>query len=335
MSRGSSKTFVAGAVLLAIALSGAGVVAVVNHTRGKRAAPSGVATNELVLPAEAPPAPTGPPGRVKLTLQLPPGSALGAVGYVVQTAANTVAARGSIPIADPSVTSVSQELVLPSGRGQSVTFVGSVPGTSENGGASRSVFLGRQALDVPAGGKAEVSFSAGTSSGKSGGGLGLTGAKGDDESCQACQLASAVPLCDPPNLTATSSQDPRTGEQTGIGWGCGTLQSAGARAACTALLHCLNVQDCEKGGRNPVMGCYCGSASATSCFAGQGIDGPCIAEYNAAAAASVGGPAAGATVSQLSRFIATVAADPTTAIGLADNIRKCAIDTPCEVCEAL
>lgn len=335
MSLGSSKTFVSVSVLLAIALSGAGVVAVVNHSRGKRGAANEDTPAQLVLPSEAPPAPDGPPGRVKLTLQLPPGSALAAVGYVVQSAANTVAARGTIPVTDPSVTSVSQELLLPSGRGQSVTFVGSVSGTTENGGASRSVFLGRQPLDVPAGGRAEVGFSAGTSSGGASHGVGLTGAKGDDESCQACQLASAVPLCDPPNLTATSSQDPRTGEQTGIGWGCGTLQSPGARAACTALLHCLNVQDCEKGGRNPVMGCYCGSASATSCFAGQGIDGPCVAEYNAAAAASVGGPAAGATVSQLSRFIATAAADPTTAIGLADNVRKCAIDTPCEVCEAL
>lgn len=327
MSRASSRRFVAASVLLVIALSGAGVVALVKHSNGKRSAVVDV-PSEQVLPAEAPPAPAGPPGQVKLTLRLPPGSALAAVGYVVQSAANVVSARGTIPIADPSATSVSQELTVPSGLGQSVTFVGSVSGTAENGGAGRSVFLGRQRLDVPAGGRAEVSFSSG--------GVGSgAGATNDHESCQACQLASAVPLCDPPNLTATSSQDPRTGEQTGIGWGCGTLPTQGARAACTALLHCLNAHDCEKGGRNPVMGCYCGNATAVPCFAGEGVDGPCIPEYEAAAAASVGGPAAGASASQRARFIATEASNPTTAIGLADNLRKCAIDTPCQVCEAL
>lgn len=328
MQRTGSRRFVASAVLAAIVLSGAAVVALVKVTSShRRAASSGDVEAPAALPSETPAA--GPPGKVKLSLRLPPGSALSAVGYVVQSGTNSVAARGSIPIPDPAAASVSQEVTVPSGPNQTVTFLGSVA----NGGANRTVMLGRQTFDVPANGTAEVSFSAGTGAGS--GATASGGGTTNGESCQACQLASAVPLCDPPNLTATSSQDPRTGEQTGIGWGCQTLGTPAARSACAALLHCLNSYDCEKGGRNPVMGCYCGSADAQKCFVGEGIDGPCIAAYVAAAAASPEGPAASASASQRSRFIATAAADPTTAVGLADNIRKCAIDTPCEICEAL
>src|SRR4029079_11815941 len=101
------------------------------------------------------------------------------------------------------------------------------------------------------------------------------------------------------------------------------------------LLHCLNVNDCEKRGLNPVMGCYCGAPAAGPCLGGQGSNGVCIPQYQAAAAASPGGPSASASAAELSKFIAIAAADPTTPIGLADNIRKCAVDTPCDLCSAL
>jgi hypothetical protein len=120
-----------------------------------------------------------------------------------------------------------------------------------------------------------------------------------------------------------------------LGWGCATLGTDAARAACVALLHCLNVNDCEKRGQNPVMGCYCGTSPAGPCLGGEGINGACIAAYQAAASASAGGPAPGSSTAQLSRFIALAASDPSTPIGLADNVRKCAMDTPCDICSAL
>jgi len=96
---------------------------------------------------------------------------------------------------------------------------------------------------------------------------GLTSAEGESvgaarpgESCRAGRQRDRLPelraqqqpgVCASENITATSNTDPQTGDQTGVGWGCGTFAEPKARSACLALLHCLNINECGHPGENP------------------------------------------------------------------------------------
>ena len=323
-------------------LEGATDTSVTEEGHGAPSLPVAVETPAVSF-ARVQAASAGPPGRVRLVLSLPAAANLSAVSYVVQSSANTVLERGTLPVEGPSVKTLSREIVLPSGEGQTVTLVG----TARAGSAARTVYLGRRTFEVVAGATKEVSVGASATAtppqadqGPPRGtpaALDVTGAGPgrDTLACQSCVLSSAQPICDPPNITATSSTNPATGEQTGVGWGCGTLATAPARGACLALVRCISANGCGRKGENPVMGCYCGGASPELCIGGQALTGPCIAEYQSSARASPGAPVATATAGELSRFIATESSNPSTAVGLADNLAQCALDTECDACSAL
>ena len=295
--------------------------------------------DESTAAAQAP-LPAGPQGlgRVKLAIKVPSDAELTSVSYAVVSAGQIVVARGNAPVEKQAGIVSPPAIVLPGGKGYRLSVVGN----STVGGVKRATYLGSGAFDVAAGHDTPVSFTpnAGVdrATGESAGAVvaaGTTAPVDNATACQSCELSSSQGICASENITATSNTDPKTGDQTGVGWGCGTLAEPKARSACLALLHCLNVNACAHPGENPVTGCYCGAAPAESCMGGQGITGACIAEYQAAAIASPGGPAPGAGSGQLSQFIATATGDPTTAVGLANNIEHCARETNCGACQAL
>ncbi len=277
-------------------------------------------------------------GRAKLAITLPSDSGLTSVSFAVVSTEHIVVERGSALVDKQTGVGRPPAITLPSGKGYTVAVVGH----SEVEGSRRSVYLGSGTFDVPAGHETPVSFTpnAGVdkATGESAGAAipsGATGPVDNLAACQSCELSSDQGACATENITATSRTDPQTGDQTGVGWGCGTLADAKARSACLTLLHCLNVNGCGRPGENPVAGCYCGTAVPEQCIGGLGINGACIAAYQAAALVSPGGPGSGAGNGQLSQFIATASGDPTTPIGLADGIGLCATETHCDVCQAL
>jgi hypothetical protein len=166
---------------------------------------------------------------------------------------------------------------------------------------------------------------------------------GQDEAtaaCEACELAadpSVVPSCDPAFLTATKDQSGAP-----VGWGLATLATEAQREAGAALLHCFDVNGCAANpsntgpGDNPALGCFCGAGvAAMDCVGGQGVHGPCLFEYEAAAVVTPGGPSACASVASFSAFISTATAGSSGPISLAGNIKRCAVDAQCTECDAL
>jgi hypothetical protein len=332
MSRGRSNIFI---VIPVAAGIGAAILLgrLLHETPRKSALP-----REQTSAAGTEPSAARGVGQVRLAMTLPSDSGLSSLSYAVVSVRQVVVARGNAAVEQQSGVVATQALSLPGGEHYTLSVIGN----SDAGGVKRAVYLGSHAFEVVAGQEAPVSFAPNAGVDRSAGELpGAAVAAGDSTStggalaCQSCELSSGQGICDSPNVTATSSTDPRTGEQTGVGWGCGTLADAKARSACLALLHCLNVNGCGHPGENPVTGCYCGAAPAEDCMAGQGIDGACIAEYQAAAVASPGGPATGAGSGQISQFIATESGDPTTPVGLANNIKHCATETHCDACQTL
>ena len=231
-------------------------------------------------------------------------------------------------------------MALPSGKDYTVTFLSNTPAASGNA----RWFLGTRTFDVDVGhstpvdlGTVTVGAAPGIAAGgsgsvgsASGGGstLAAGGAAGATEpagGCQSCQLAADQGRCDPQFLSAISSDPPS--------WGCSTLSTPRERSACSELLHCLNQNECAKG-TNPFLGCFCGSADMQSCLTGAGISGPCVDQYEAAAAMA-GGPAVGSSPGELVRFLATVGTNPKTPVGLADNIEECALQAHCDACNSL
>ena len=294
-------------------------------------------------------APNGERGAATLTLSALPSDSPRLIDYVVRSSDGTWLADGTAPVTD-SVAPVRVNIPLPVGNGHTVTFSANA---KSPGGVAPGSTLATKTFDVVAGQITQVNANAKTDSPSPIGteglrnaaraiGDGTTGvfaaalsAGGDAlRSCQACQQANATGKCDPPFLTATSDTNPSTGEQKAIGWGCATLPTPAAQNACVALVRCLNAHDCTHA-NNPVMVCYCGTANPAACIGGSGVDGACVAEYRAAAAASPGGPALTASGPQASAFIATASSDPTTAVGLADNIKQCAASAGCSACDQL
>jgi len=293
----------------------------------------------------------GERGTAIVSLSLPPFQVPTLVDYAVRSSGDALLAEGSLGIVAPGA-QLTRNLVLPSGKGHTVTFSAHPTGAQPVGTGAPPLAI--STFDLVAGQTTQVRTRVATYPGRP-----VTGATslreaaaaieragptetgavstGIDDilpSCQRCQLANSTGSCDPPFLTAISNTNAATGEQTGIGWGCATLPTDAAQNTCVALLHCLNTHDCAHGA-NPVIGCYCGTAAPAACIGGSGIDGVCIDEYQAAATASPGGPSDTAAAAQLSRFIATVASDPSTGVGLADNIKQCAISARCGACEQL
>jgi hypothetical protein len=158
--------------------------------------------------------------------------------------------------------------------------------------------------------------------------------------CQACELGadpSVVPSCDPAFLSAMKDQ---TG--TPVGWGVETLATAAERATGAALLRCLDVNDCAANaantgaGDNAALGCFCGAGVAPFACIGSGtVHGACVVEYEAAATATPGGPAACASLATFSSFVVTATSGSTGPIALVGNIKRCAVDARCTVCDGL
>jgi hypothetical protein len=85
---------------------------------------------------------------------------------------------------------------------------------------------------------------------------------------------------------------------------------------CNALRTCILTKHCSSG--DDPTPCYCGALDATTCVAqGAPTTAPCYAEYQAALA---GGPAG--TVFDLFT-------DPTSPIGVANNLLTCDVDATC------
>ena len=335
MSRARPKIFLV--IPLVAAVGGALLIARLFIISPRRAGER--RDDEITAAPEAPSAEPQGLGRVKLAITVPSDSELTSVSYAVVNAGQIVVARGNASVEKQTGLVSPPAIVLPGGKGYTLSVVGN----STVGGVRRATYLGSGAFDVASDRDTPVSFTPNAgidrAAGESAGAALPAGAAvapvDNATACQSCELSSSQGVCASENITATSNTDPRTGDQTGVGWGCGTLADPKARSACLSLLHCLNVNGCGHPGESPVTGCYCGAAPAEDCMGGQGITGACIAEYQAAAVASPGGPASGAGGGQLSQFIATVSGDPTTPVGLANNIKHCALETSCDACQTL
>jgi hypothetical protein len=270
---------------------------------------------------------------VQCNLSLPAGAGASSIGYVVRSARNEPLASGSIPPGAAPGRPVTAEILLPPGSRDSVTFI-----VNPSVGGDASSFIANQVFDVRSEGANAVEVGSSRfvplAAGAAGGGTGAAAATTNAEApnCQACELASDQGRCAPDLLTATWN----TGGSGDQGWGCDTLSTATEKSACVALLQCLTTSHCAQDDHDlPVARCYCGSASTVPCFTGDGIDGPCITSYRAAAAASRGGPSVTATDAEVSRFVAINATNPRTPIGLANNLDECAIAAHCDVCNTL
>ena len=336
MNRARPKIFVV--IPLVVLVGGALLIARHFITSPHRVADAEKSSDESAAAAEAPSAQPQGLGRAKLAIGVPSDSELTSVSYAVVNAGHIVVARGNAPVEKQTAIAAPPPIVLPGGKGYTLSVVAN----STVDGVKRATYLGSGAFDVAPGHDTPVSFApnAGVdhATGESAGAVVPAGAGAPVDNataCQSCELSSSQGICASENITATSNTDPRTGDQTGVGWGCGTLADPKARSACLALLHCLNVNGCGHPGENPVTGCYCGAAPAEDCLGGQGITGACVAEYQAAAVASPGGPAPGAGGGPLSQFVATASGDPTTPVGLANNIKHCATETSCDACQTL
>ena len=170
----------------------------------------------------------------------------------------------------------------------------------------------------------------GTGGGGSGGGGNQCGPS--SAQCQACELSSSNGDCDPGFLSQDGSGHP---------FGCSSLPLVAQVAACQELLTCIASHGCSSNslgtapGDNPAEGCYCGPAPETtsSCLTGSGVVGACVAQYHAAAIAdNVPGLTASSSEGTFAGYIGVAAYDPTSALGMADNVVACAVDAPCSVC---
>jgi hypothetical protein len=287
----------------------------------------------------------GNQGVVAVSLALAGDRTPSYVAYVVKSSNGVLLKAGSVAVKDPKAP-LAVELTLPPGKGDTLTVFTS---TSENGRTAEWT-LGSRQLDVVAGQTARVDLgtvSVGTTAGdtpssprglpggigagdgaKGAGAHGLDAAAGTDaaSSCQACEFATEQGKCDREFLSARSEDPPS--------WGCATLGTPREQTACAALLHCMNAASCGQGGQSPFVGCFCGAAPVQACQAGVGISGDCVAEYTEAAE-SASGPPKGSPVADLARYLTTVATNPRTPVGLADNIRECANLAHCDSCNTL
>jgi hypothetical protein len=104
-------------------------------------------------------------------------------------------------------------------------------------------------------------------------------------------------------------------------FGCdGFSTGTNAQVHCAALLTCIRSQNCMAG--DDPTPCLCGALSPGNCVSmGAPSTAACAAQYAAAAADF---PAAGTVFSQFSQ--------PSTSVGIADNVAACRVDSQCTVC---
>jgi hypothetical protein len=98
------------------------------------------------------------------------------------------------------------------------------------------------------------------------------------------------------------------------GFGCAGF-SGQLQAECDALRACILSTQCAAGG-DPTP-CYCGTEDVASCISAPPPDAPCVAEYVAALA---GGPPGS---------VASLFTNPTSPIGVANNIVACDVAAGC------
>ncbi len=271
---------------------------------------------------------------VTLAISLQDGSTLRSIRYLVKSSAGVPIAQGNWEVTNPKGP-LSVDISVPPGRGNVISFAGE----SDVGGEKSSWFLGSRTFDVVEGQPTRVDFGtvwAGVPGGAAAAPTAATdttsttlpsaSAGGPTADCQTCELSAEKGKCDREFLTAQLQDDKPT-------WGCGTLMTPREQATCVALLRCLNQVECADG-ENPFKGCYCGSASLAQCLVGEGVAGPCVPQYEAAATAA-GGPPAGSSTAQFARFLSEAGTNPRTPVGLADNIKECAIQAHCASCDSL
>jgi hypothetical protein len=123
--------------------------------------------------------------------------------------------------------------------------------------------------------------------------------------CEACESKkNASGSCDPANFSQTAGSV-----------GCAAFTGA-MKSACAALLACIRSTHCSAG--DDPTPCYCGSLTPTACFNnGAPSTAPCFAQYNAAQAADPAGTVFG------------LFTDPTSPVGVADNLITCDVDSAC------
>jgi len=99
-------------------------------------------------------------------------------------------------------------------------------------------------------------------------------------------------------------------------WGCNGFPSGSApRTHCQALLSCLTTMGCMF--QSDPTPCLCGALAPAICAAmGAPLTAACATQYAAAAA-----DAPGTVFTQFS--------DPTSPVGIADNIAQCDVDSAC------
>jgi hypothetical protein len=232
-------------------------------------------------------------------------------------------------VADNHTPSCSKSVDLPVNCVAVATGTGGTAGTG-TGGVAGSGTGGSTGGTAGTGTGGSTGGTAGTGTGGQAGGTG--GMMVDVwAECGACELGSSNVNCAAYYISVDGSGSP---------FGCDGLAGGAAEIqACKDLSHCILAQNCSTNstgsaaGDNAVEGCYCGPAPETSasCLSGTGIAGLCAAAYHTAAIAD---PASGLTASSteaaFAMYIATAAFDPTTAVGMADNLMQCAIDAPCK-----
>ena len=157
--------------------------------------------------------------------------------------------------------------------GQSGT--GGQAGTAGTGGSTGAAGRGGTG-GIPGTGSGGTTGSAGSagSAGTTGGGTG-TGGTGGGGACvetdPPAEIAAACTACLDDNDNPASDGCCAVGDATGL-------------QLCRAASACIRTADCNASG--DVTGCYCGTASRSTCESGQ-PNGPCVAQFNAAAARNI------------------------------------------------
>jgi hypothetical protein len=129
-------------------------------------------------------------------------------------------------------------------------------------------------------------------------------------SCTMCMQDPAhADVCPPENLSPPGQTAPAC-------FGCaGFTPNTTAVNNCNALIACIQTTHCAAG--DDPTPCYCGALSAGNCVTmGAPTTAPCFAQYTAAAMGFPGN-------------VFTQFFDPTTPVGISDNLWSCQADAPC------
>ena len=234
-------------------------------------------------------------------------------------------------------------------------------GTSGAGGQGGGGSAGSSGGAGVAGGVGGGAGGAGGSG--TGGSVGCTTVTTISDACLKCQTVDnpqagdrpgAGTPCDPISLTATSATD-TDGNPYAIGWGPTSFESTAQAAATAALMRKIvallpnsvhdNMNDTlstasDINVSNGLLTLGTSNSSLLMHPENIATSGTALEEYRAAAIADATGTlgppglstANAANNAKLGIYISTYAGNPTSAIGLADNLVTCALATPCQAC---